>query len=235
MIKEALQYVIGLGNTKVLEVNGQEYASGDLRLIEEPTPKPLVVRNLTGVVEYLTQDFDKQSHVLVHVVSPTQVSVMSPYNRNFNRNTLIVAQALLPDISFGRFLDAENFNILLQSCFVDNPDRATILKVVGNIKEEQVQTVGDTGITQQVVAKTGVATVENVVVPNPVGLRPFRTFVEIEQPESAFVFRMKSGPTAALFEADGGAWKLTALARIKTYLQAQLTDLVEQGNVTIIG
>ncbi|MNW60692.1 hypothetical protein D3C74_386970 [compost metagenome] len=72
------------------------------------------------------------------------------------------------------------------------------------------------GMTQSVVAKTGVATVEDVKVPNPVLLAPYRTFVEVEQPESSFVFRMKDGPSAALFEADGGAWRNDVIANVLT-------------------
>lgn len=235
MIKEALQYLIGIGNTKVFTTeSGQEYSSQPIHLIKQPTPGALMIRNLSGLVDYLKANFDNQPPVLIHVARPTRVDVFSTYNRDFERNHLIRAEAFLPDISFGRFLDPETFNILLQSCFVPNEHRAVVLKVVGNIKEETVSAVGDDGISQQVTAKTGVATVENVVVPNPVALKPFRTFVEIEQPESEFVFRMKSGPSAALFEADGGAWKLTAIARIKDYLQEALAEQISDGKVTII-
>jgi len=64
--------------------------------------------------------------------------------------------------------------------------------------------------------------VSDVLVPNPVVLAPFRTFPEVIQPESKFIFRMQSGPQAALFEADGGAWRNEAMGRIKTYLEEQL-------------
>ncbi|MED1786185.1 hypothetical protein P4V47_01430 [Brevibacillus laterosporus] len=236
MIKEALQYLIGLGNTKIITADtGQKYSSQPVHLIEQPTPDALVVRNLSGLVDYLVNNFDDQPPVLVHVASPTKVDVFSSFNRDFERNHLIQAEALLPRISFGQFLDTESFNILLQSCFVPNEARAIVLKVVGNIKEETVSNIGDDGVSQQVTAKTGVATVENIVVPNPVALKPFRTFVEIEQPESEFVFRMKSGPSATLFEADAGAWKLTAIARIKDYLQEALAEQISSGKVTIIG
>lgn len=61
--------------------------------------------------------------------------------------------------------------------------------------------------------------------PNPVYLAPYRTFAEIEQPVSKFVFRMESGPKAALFEADGGAWKNEAILKIKEYLQKELSGI----------
>jgi hypothetical protein len=81
-----------------------------------------------------------------------------------------------------------------------------------------------------VTAKSGISTVENVIVPNPVMLCPFRTFAEVEQPESEFVFRMQTGFKAALFEADGGKWKLYAMQNVKAYLEEKLAGC----NVKII-
>lgn len=66
------------------------------------------------------------------------------------------------------------------------------------------------------------------MIPSPVTLKPYRTFTEVEQPESQFVFRMKEdkydGVQCALFEADGGAWKLGAMEYIKEYLERELED-----------
>ena len=77
--------------------------------------------------------------------------------------------------------------------------------------------------------KTGIASKGEAIVPSPVTLKPFRTFVEVEQPLSNFVFRMKQdrydGIQCALFEADGGAWKIAAMREIKTYLKEQLEGM----------
>lgn len=120
---------------------------------------------------------------------------------------------------------------MLQSAFVENEDRAKLLKVSGNIKEENVKSVGDDGISQSAAIKVGVSSVAEVKIPNPVILAPFRTFPEIEQPESKFIFRMQSGPQAALYEADGGAWRNVAMESIKEYLKARLEGL---DNVKVI-
>ena len=58
-------------------------------------------------------------------------------------------------------------------------------------------------------------------------LAPRRTFPEVDQPESPFVLLVKQSregmmPEIALFEADGGLWKLTAIQNIKDYLKAVL-------------
>lgn len=234
MIREALQYLIGLGAANKHEIGGQIFSDKPLHEIYAPLATPLVVRNLSGLVEYVLKNYDDQPPMLIHVASPERVDIFSTYNRDMRRHHYVRADAQLPDIPFRRFIDVEAFNILLQSCFVPTDDRAKLLAVVGNIQEENVVTVGDSGVAQQVTAKTGVATVGNVIVPNPVLLKPFRTFVEIEQPESLFVFRMQKGPDCALFEADGGAWKLEAIHRIREYLDKALAEPIVSGQVRII-
>ena len=59
-----------------------------------------------------------------------------------------------------------------------------------------------------------------------VPLSPFRTFQEVEQPESEFLLRLDEDGNIGLFEADGGMWKLTARKTIKAFLEANLADLV---------
>lgn len=234
MIKEAIQYIVGLGNNEVRYENGQTFSTNKLHLIEEPIAAKISVHSLSGLVEYLTSKFDGENPLMVHVESPTEVTVFSQLNGDRNREYLIKATAMLPSFTFENWYDPETFIIKLQSAFVKNDDRDVVLKVVGNIKEEDVKTYGDDGISQSVTAKVGVATVGQVEVPNPVALAPFRTFVEVEQPVSDFIFRMKNGPRSSLFEADGGAWKLEAMQNIKSYLAAALTKEIEDGKITII-
>jgi hypothetical protein len=234
VIKEALQYLVKLGNVETKEVGKQIFSTQPLHHIKEETASSLQVRSLSGLVEYLKSNFDFHKTLMVHVESPTEVLVFDSFNRDLDRNFLIKAKAMFPSFSFDRFTDTEDINIKLQSCFVKNEDRDIMLKVVGNIKEEMVSTVGDDGVSQAVVAKTGVATVGNVKVPNPVVLKPYRTFVEVDQPESDFIFRMQTGPRCALFEADGGAWKLQSMKNIKEYLKSELEKEIEAGELFII-
>ncbi|BAH44546.1 conserved hypothetical protein [Brevibacillus brevis NBRC 100599] len=234
MIKSAFEYLVGLGNTRIETIGDQKFATQPLHPVKMATPATILVHSLSGLVEYLQSEFDGPDSLMVHVNSPTEVECFSNFNRDFARNRLIKAQAMLPEFSFERWLDPESFNIKLQSCFVPNFDREVMLKVVGNIKEDAVKTYGDDGVSQTVTAKTGVATMEQVVVPNPVVLAPYRTFVEVEQPASEFIFRMQSGPKCALFEADGGAWKLKAMQSIKDYLHVALDKEVDAGRLVII-
>lgn len=223
MIKEALQYIVGLGKTEIIDVKGQKYSTAKLNHIEELSPDSISISTLTGLVDYIKANVDEVEKTwLIQVVDHSNVRVLSPLRIDMSRGCFINTKAETPKITFNNFINTESFNIMLQSCFLESPDKTNILKVVGNIKEENVKTTGDDGISQTVTAKVGIAKVGEVVIPNPVTLVPFVTFVEIEQPEIKYVFRMQDGPRAALFESDGGAWRLRTMLKIKEYLRREL-------------
>jgi hypothetical protein len=234
MIKEAIKYVVDLGNTRLETIGKRVFSTQPIHVVKQPLPSTLEVNSLSGLVGFLKSKFDGDEKLLVQVESPVLVTVSSVLNEDANRKELIKAKALIPSFSFDQFYDTEKINIKLQSCFVKNEDRDIMLKVVGNIREEQVNTIGDDGISQSVTAKMGVATVAQVQVPNPVVLAPYRTFVEVDQPESDFIFRLQNGPRCALFEADGGAWKLKAMKNIQTYLVDELKPEMDAGKIIVI-
>jgi hypothetical protein len=232
--KAALEYLVGLRETEIIEVNGQQYSTNDIYRVKELKPAQLTTTTLTSLVEYLKSNIDQKysDKLLIHIVSPSQVVLYSELRQDCDREAYIECCALTPNnIKFNNFVEAEKFNIMLQSSFVESEDKNILLKVTGCIQDKAVKDVGDDGVSQSVTVKTGVAQVSDVLVPNPVTLAPFRTFPEIEQPASKFIFRMQSGPSAALFEADGGAWRNEAMENIKEYLQ---TNLAELSNVRII-
>jgi hypothetical protein len=225
-------------HTEIIEVGNEKYVTRHVFTPPaEPVVAPLEVSTLESLVEYLAADIDslKGRALLVHVESPTEVSLLTnETGRHRQRDRYVKAEAeatACDGFNFGHFYSAEEFNIKLQSLFVETEERARILRVVGNIKEEKVKTAADDGITQKVVAKAGVTFVEEVAVPNPVTLAPYRSFPEIGQVESEFVLRVRAGrsegelPTIALFEADGGRWQLEAVKRVKTYLAARVGDV----------
>jgi hypothetical protein len=234
MLREAMQYLLGLGKVNQLEVNGQVYVDKDVRKISEPVTQTIHIQSLTGLVDYIKSNFDGEQELMIHVENHLEISVFTKNNSNMVRNVFIKAEPDLPRFRYEDFMDAETFNIKLQSMFVPNEDRDIMLKVVGNIKDESVKQIGDNGVSQAVTIRTGVSTVGDVVVPNPVSLKPYRTFLEVDQPASNFVFRMRDGGRCAIFEADGGAWKNKAMVNIKDYLGWKLHDEIEKGLIHII-
>lgn len=228
MIKSALQYFLDVSKPEMIYVSGKAYCSHKLYKVEEkPLANSLKMNTLSGLVKYITK-FSWESDVcmIVHVLSPTCIKLISGLNEDRNREVLVTSDALLPDIYYSSFLEKEKFNIMLQSCFVPNKDRALLLQFTGTIESGTLAQYSDDGITQKATIKTGIASKGDAIVPNPVKLKPFRTFIEVDQPESDFIFRMREdkigGITCALYEADGGAWKIEAMQNIKMYLQDAL-------------
>ncbi|WP_426952817.1 hypothetical protein [Bacillus mycoides] len=234
MIKQAMEYLLETAGVKIEKVNDLPYSTQPLYAVKAPTAVGITVNSLSGLVDYIKSEFDGEHALMVHVENPKNVSCFTKVNDDYNRSVFMEAKALVPQFSFERFHDPENFNISLQSAFVNNDDREIMLKIVGNVRDETINSFTDDGVSQTVVAQTGAASRANVVVPNPVMLQPYRTFVEVEQPVSPFVFRMQNGPKCALFEADGGAWKLQAIENIKNYLTEKLADEIENKKVFII-
>lgn len=225
MIKEALEFLMNAGKAEVIDIDGHNYTTKNLNLQKIPSPSTIQISTLTGLVEYVKSDIDdldSYEDIFVHVVSEKSVRVLSTLQDDASRHQFLESVAQTPKLILNTYLDAEQFNVMLQSCFLEFGDRAKILSIIGNIKEENVKNTSDDGISQSVVAKKGVVSAEYVTIPNPVILTPFRTFIEVEQPESKFVLRLKDGPQAGLFEADGGEWRLASILRIRKYLEEAL-------------
>ena len=234
MIKEALQYLVELGKAEEHTINGDTYSDKPLHRIDMYIPKAnaIEMHTLTSLVDYIKSDVDAMSKkMIVEVASPTKVNLYSQLDYNRDREKLVSVSARVPEFSFNNFMDQEKFCINLQSKFIDDPqtDRSLILKFAGTVEAGTVAEYGDDGITQKATVKTGIASKGDAIVPNPVKLRPYRTFLEVEQPISEFIFRMKQdkydGINCAIFEADGGAWQIAATKAIKEYLQFELADM----------
>jgi len=231
MIKEALQYIVGLKAPVIEEINGQKYSDKGLNRISYiPYADSIELSTLTSLVDYIASEIDKmKGKMIVHVVSPTEVRLYSALDIERSRENVAVVKARVPEFEFGRFIDHENFLINMQAKFIRNEDRDLILKFAGTVEDGTVAQYGDDGVTQQATVKNGIASKTDAIVPNPVALIPYRTFIEVNQPESNFIFRMKSdrGVQCAIFEADGGAWKNEAMYHIKKYLANELEEFTD--------
>lgn len=230
MIAKAIDKILGLAEPHTLTIHGEEYADKPLtRIPQELRAEPITVHTLTALVDYIRKmQEDKEVMYLVHVVSPTEVQMISALDGDRKRETLIRAVARVPEIPFERFMDSEKMVITMQAMFENDPatDRAAVLQFCGTVKNESVTEYGDDGVSQKATIKYGVASVKEALVPSPCRLRPFRTFHEVEQPASDFIFRMRneasSGVSAALFQADGGAWMNDAAQNIREFLEKSL-------------
>lgn len=229
MIKDALQWLkeqIKVPDP-VITINGRQHSTIPLTAVTEPTPTALKVHTLTGIVDYINahkeegfDDLDGETGAFIQVVSPREVRLCSSLFGPFHQRKIFLT-AELPEnraYRFGDWYEPEDFIIALQAHFVQDEKAKVLLTFVGSIQEEDVKTSKDNGYSQEVMAKKGIALVTTVEVPNPVTLHPYRTFLEVDQPEISCVLRLRRGPEISLHEADGGLWRLEAIGSIKEYL-----------------
>lgn len=248
-LREALGYVVELGNnaakTEVVEIAGKTYArsgGGELERYDEADyAAPVTASTLTALSDYIencSEEF-RGRKMIIHVVSPTDVRLVSILDEDRRRETLFRAQAIVSEFSFDRWYDQESFMIGLQANFQPTTDLNLVLKVAGNIEKKNSAAYSDDGVSQVVTMQTGVAAKADALVPNPARLKPFRTFQEVPQPESSFVFRIGDDdePAFRLVEAEGGIWRNEAIQNIKDYLATLLADMPKeiQDMITIIG
>lgn len=238
MIAKAIEKLLEMAKPEHIVINGSNYCSKDIYPVKSPLPVSLELHSLTGLVDFIKNSGDvKVEDVLVHIENFDKVFLYSKIFGEFEQRKTYAKVLLEPvDFSFEQYYDSEKFNVAIQACFTEygtesvygvaGTDKANVLKFSKNVCSRAEAGIIDDGISQEVTLKTSVVSKENAVLPNPVKLCPYRTFTEIEQPESEFVFRVNNSMNFALFEADGGAWKNEARKRIKEFLTNKIENLV---------
>lgn len=230
MIKEAIDKILSLGAVQRFQIDGREYADQGLNPIKPPVQSDLDIMTLTAIEDYFRDNPDAIAldKVVVHVKSHRNVVVVSAVSDEWlQRHSYLDSKTAPESFQYGQYMSIEKFMIALQSYFIQDDTTAMLLALVGNITDDTSIKYLDDGVTQQVQAKTGIARIGDVPLPNPVVLAPYRTFLEVLQPSSQFVFRLKkgdSGPLAALFEADGGNWQLECVKLVRDWLRVHLPE-----------
>lgn len=239
MIKEAIvkiqELVVGTMGLEFHDIGQRRYydKGGCLQAIPDPIiTTPFTVKTLTGLADYLNTNPDsiELGKVIVDVMSPTSVFVTSvPEPVWLRREEYIKAEHSPKAFPFEKYLALEDFIVALQAYFIPDEMTALILQLLASVTDDSTVKFSDDGISQQVTAKTGIARIGEVTIPNPVNLSPYRTFLEVAQPSSKFVFRMTKsdkGPACALFGADGNMWELEAIKRIRDWLRLNIPEAV---------
>lgn len=248
MTREAMEFVQELTEKaapihETKEICGKVYTNERLiRMDEPPKAAYLHVNTLTGLMEYIlgcSIEYGGMPMIL-HVLSPTEVDFFSFLDGERKREELCMAQANVHSFRFDQWMGQEEFIIRLQSNFAPTEDRDLLLRLAGNVVSQNSMAYADDGITQTATMKTGVSSAANVQVPNPVTLAPYRTFQEVRQPETQYIFRMKivgdGQPQFLLSDASNGIWKNDAIEHIKEFIRKSLAE-TEIGfkNIVVIG
>jgi hypothetical protein len=231
-----------ISQAQYTEIEGMKFgrdANGNIKpIFYKPRPEKIDLHTLTGFVDYIKANVDDlkwKTHIIV-VENPGEVSLYSAMFGKDRKRDLVAVAALdkgLQSYRFGQYQQVEEFIIALNSLFEESKDREKVITYVSRVKGGTGFSLADDGVTQVAEVSKGVsgAITEKESAPKIVGLKPYRTFRDIEQPVSEFLMRLKLIDTddhivgVCLYEADGGRWRNTAVKTIKAFLNKELADL----------
>lgn len=236
MLANFVDKITKLREAKTFEINGDTYSTENLYRIAPHIDRPSCIRvsGLDSICKLIREEMDTmQTTLMVEVEGYDTVSVFTTLLDDLSRDTLYSAKADVPGFRSG-YRNTEEAVIQIRSLFIPNADTAYLLDLLSRINMENGVTTQDNGLTQTVTARQGIALNENVALKPRVSLQPFRTFLEVTQPESEFLLRINEQGNIGLFEADGGVWKLEAKRNIAAYFEHELKELIDAGRVVVM-
>lgn len=231
MITEAIEKIMSLEKIDMVTIRDQNYVKAKdgitrLKKPEDHAIKPLVFHTLSGLVDYLDCEIDPlERHKLIFQVQDYNLVYLlgnlQPHNEN-NRFVFATAQCIKNTFKFNQWHLVEEFIISMQTSFEPSVQTEAIINLVGKIVSEHVKTTEDNGFAQTVQIRTGLTTKAEVQVQNPVSVHPWRTFTEIDQPETLAVLRFRKVKDdqlqVALFDSACEWWRRYAIMSIKHWL-----------------
>ena len=237
MLKEFAQYLVSLKDNKTYNIHGDTYSDHDLVRIKPHIDRPanLSVSGLDSIVKLIRNELDMFENlpVFIRVDDARTVSVFTTYDDMMCRDSLYTAKCDVPGFRDG-FREYEQAIIELRSKFSPGPGVDYLLDLLSRVSMDNGVVTRDNGVSQEVEARSGISLKSMLQVRPRVVLRPYRTFLEVEQPESEFLLRMDAEEGVGLFEADGGMWAMEAKHRIMAYFEAKLADEVGGGKVVVM-
>lgn len=231
MLREFLDRLLELSRPEVVTVDGRQYSTIGLTPVKDSFPPEVKVHSLTGLRDYIwehDEDLPSPGSMFLVVNDPTSVSLVSHGRGEFSQRRLCATATIQHrEFPFGQYLPQEEFIIALMTRFKQTDVAERVMSVVGNLAHDAGLQVEDDGVSQRVTVKAGVVRKSEVTLENPIVLRPYRTFLEVEQAACQLVLRLRKSKDgtaieAALFEADGGQWKVEACRNVADWLKKEI-------------
>jgi len=222
---------------EIVNINGVDYVvdSSGYRRLSKPEIETLKVNSLSGFVKLVknTIETSKCKTPLLVNVKHDYVTLITQLADDKTREVIISATPILPNIDFGYELSVEEMIIQLSTAFIQTENTSRMIGGISNLRKVDEVEFLDDGISQKVVASNGV-TAQNYQLEPIVNLRPIRTFLEVEQVETKYLFRVEKNGRMVLREADGGAWKYEAQTKVAEHLEKLLAEQITADAIRIV-
>lgn len=242
MLKAAIEKIIESSKPVIEVVDETRFAIFNDGAIEElkpacDYPSSLRIYSLDSLVKMVkTEALVRYSHP-IYITIPTHTEVYcfsSPMKdlREMRLTYYTVHATDVPGWDSEMMLGFEEAIIAVQTRFQESKDTPYLLKLLSEISSGSQVTYSDNGIATSVVTRSGVSLQSKEAIRPILNLKPYRTFQEVDQPESKFLIRI-SERGIKFVEADGGMWKLKARQTVRQFLEDSMRDEIEDGKVVI--
>lgn len=241
MLKEFIAHIQETTRPQIVDIDGRNFsvAPGGAAVEIRPTidrPATLPLNSLDALVK-LVESEAVHAEDLLYITVPDHLTVRCfgrpcPDERFHRQSYYEVKATDVPGWDAKVQLPFEEMQIALRTRFQETPDTIYTQKLLSDISTGAKITYNDNGVATTVVTKKGIDLQANETIRPIVTLRPYRTFQEVEQPESVFLIRINERGIS-FTEADGGMWKLKARETIKEFLEGKLSSLIEKRSVIV--
>jgi hypothetical protein len=250
LTKEALAHIgqqaIDAAGVAEVEYGGQAFLESNGKVFMPPAPPlpaPLQTVTLAGLIDYAGKlaEGDRAAIKAAHVADPYTVHLLGSTRATWEDRP-VYARAVFPvearRLPIGDFHGHAALVIALQTHFAESADRDRLLELLRAVSAKGEVTSTDDGVGQEVTIKRGVTLLGSAPVPNPVMLRPRRSFSEVEPPEELFVVRLQPSrnpdlpPDIGLFQV-GEAWLPAWIAAVGAEVVKRL-NAADLGDIPVI-
>lgn len=241
MLKELIQHIQETALPMVTTIDGATFcitAGGAATEVRPAIDRPdtLDLHSLDSLVKMVrTEATEMDTPLYLNIPDHMTVNCFAQPDpgARFFRQVFYVARATdVPGWDAKVQLGFEEAQIALRTRFQETEDTLYTMKLLSDITCGAKITFNDNGVATTVVTKKGIDLQANETIRPIVRLKPYRTFQEVEQPESIFLIRV-SDRGISFIEADGGMWKLKARDTVKAFLEANLAEEIGQGAVIV--
>ena len=220
---------------QTIELGEDVYSTQTLYRVreKEDAPSPIKIGTLQGVVEYVNHSIDlqegvkgKQLHVIVESHKCVKVST-SLFGEQMQRADYAECEArgLSERLPINQYIPLERAIVFLKTHFVPTDESEKMVQFISSVKVKSSVKVEDNGMSTMVETKKGIARTAAEELPNYLTLKPYRTFAEVDQPESTYVVRASadSGEVEiAFYASDSSEWMVEATKNVAEYLKANI-------------
>lgn len=243
MLKEFVEHLQNTAQPKLEKIGASTFAifpGGHVQEVRETIDHPdmLPLTSLDALVklvktEALKADDSKPLYITIPDHTTVRCFTQPDGEARYFRQFFYEAKATdVPGWEEKVQLPFEEMQIALRTRFQETPDAIYAMKLLSDITTGGKITYNDNGIATSVVTKKGIDLQANETIRPIVTLKPYRTFQEVEQPESTFLIRVNERGITFI-ESDGGMWKLHARETVKKFLEDALDGEIADGRVYV--